>query len=62
MPDISCGKGGSCGGDVFIYHQAQYSSSPTTFFIDKKGIIQAMKVGAFSSKEEIEGVLTKIIP
>jgi hypothetical protein len=53
MTDVSCGKGGSCCGNVFINHQAQYSSGPTTFFIDKKGIIQAMKVGAFSSKEEI---------
>jgi len=35
---------------------------PTTFSIDKKGIIQAVKVGAFSSKAEIAGVLTKIIP
>jgi len=35
---------------------------PTTFFIDKNGIIQDMKVGAFSSKEEIEKSLNKIIP
>ena len=27
---------------------------PTTFFIDKDGIIQDMKIGAFSSKAEIE--------
>lgn len=31
---------------------------PTTFLIDKRGIIQATKVGAFSSKREIEGILT----
>jgi peroxiredoxin len=35
---------------------------PTTFLIDKKGIIQATKVGAFSSKREIEGILAKISP
>lgn len=35
---------------------------PTTFFIDKNGIIQGKKVGAFLSKEEIEGYLGKIIP
>jgi peroxiredoxin len=46
--------------DVALEYNIRYI--PTTFFIDKKGIIQAMKVGAFSSKEEIEGVLTKIIP
>jgi len=35
---------------------------PTTFFIDKDGIIQAIKVGAFSSKAEIEMMLSEIIP
>ncbi len=35
---------------------------PTTFFIDKDGIIQAIKVGAFLGKAEIEGKLGKIIP
>jgi len=35
---------------------------PTTFFIDKDGIIQDIKVGAFSSKTEIEKRLVKIIP
>jgi thiol-disulfide isomerase/thioredoxin len=35
---------------------------PTTFLIGKKGIIQATKVGAFSSKREIEGILAKISP
>ena len=34
---------------------------PTTFFIDKDGIIQDIKVGAFSSKTEIEKRLIKII-
>jgi len=35
---------------------------PTTFFIDKNGIIQGKKIGAFRSKEEIEGYLGRIIP
>jgi len=34
---------------------------PTTFFIDKDGIIQDIKVGAFSGKTEIEKRLIKII-
>ena len=37
-------------------------SIPTTFFIDKDGIIQAIKVGPFSSKTEIEMMLSTIIP
>jgi len=35
---------------------------PTTFFIDKDGIIQDISIGAFSSKAEIEESLSKIIP
>ena len=35
---------------------------PTTFFIDKDGIIQEIKVGAFSNTAEIEGLLSNIIP
>lgn len=35
---------------------------PTTFFIDKQGIIQAVNVGAFPNKEAIEGDLYKIMP
>lgn len=34
---------------------------PTTFFIDKEGVIQAVKVGAFPNKEAIEGDLNKIM-
>jgi len=37
-------------------------SIPTTFFIDKNGKIQDMKIGAFSSKAEIERRLSKIFP
>ena len=35
---------------------------PTTFLIDKDGIIQEMRVGSFSSTAEIEKSLSKIIP
>ena len=35
---------------------------PITFFIDKDGIIQDVKPGAFSSVEEIEKSLSKIMP
>jgi len=35
---------------------------PATFFIDKEGIIREIKIGAFTSKAEIEKVLSKIIP
>jgi len=35
---------------------------PTTFFIDKDGVIQDIKVGSFQSKAEIESNLSKIIP
>ena len=35
---------------------------PTSFLIDKDGIIQAAKIGAFSSKEEIEAGLIQVIP
>jgi len=33
---------------------------PTSFFIDKDGIIQDMKVGPFQSKAEIESSLSKL--
>jgi len=35
---------------------------PTTLLVDKDGIIQAAKVGAFSSKEEVEAGLSRVIP
>lgn len=35
---------------------------PTTLLIDKDGIIKTIKVGAFSSKADIEKSLSKIIP
>lgn len=41
---------------------AQYrvSSIPRTFFIDKDGLIQFIKFGAFSGIEEIESILSQI--
>ena len=35
---------------------------PTTFFIDKNGIIQDIKIGAFASEVEIASRLNKIMP
>ena len=35
---------------------------PTTFFIDKDGIIQEKVIGAFQNKTQIENRLSKIIP
>ena len=35
---------------------------PTTFFIDKDGIIQETKIGAFADKADIEKRLGKIVP
>ncbi|MDD4859967.1 MAG: TlpA disulfide reductase family protein [Dehalococcoidales bacterium] len=34
---------------------------PTTFFIDKDGIIKNIKIGAFASKQEIENGLKQIV-
>jgi thiol-disulfide isomerase/thioredoxin len=46
--------------DVAAKYNIRYI--PTTFFIDKDGIIQAVKVGAFANKETIEAELSKIMP
>jgi hypothetical protein len=35
---------------------------PTTCFIDKSGIIRAVKIGAFPNKAEIEKSLKAIMP
>jgi len=48
--------------DGSIARQYSVMAIPTSFFIDKNGIIQAWRVGAFSSKEEVESVLAKIVP
>ena len=34
---------------------------PTTFFIDKNGIIKDMKIGAFLSREELDGRLDNLM-
>ena len=34
---------------------------PTTFFIDKDGVIQYFKIGSFSSDADLETLLSKII-
>jgi len=47
-------------GDVAIMYNIQYF--PTTFLIDKDGIIQGGKIGAFQSKEEIEAGIITFIP
>ena len=38
------------------------SGIPTTFFIDKDGIIQEKRIGSFSSAAEIEDYLDEIMP
>ena len=50
--------------DINQYVALEYNirSIPTTFFIDKDGMIQAIKVGRFLSKAEIEVMLSEIIP
>ncbi len=35
---------------------------PTTFFIDRNGIIRHKVIGAFPNKEAIESQLSKILP
>lgn len=35
---------------------------PTTFFIDKNGIIQQKKIGSFLNKEAIEKYVSQIVP
>jgi peroxiredoxin len=47
-------------GDVALMYNIQYS--PTTFLIDKDGIIQGGKIGAFQSKEEIEVGIINFVP
>jgi peroxiredoxin len=45
-------------GNIAQKYNIQYI--PSTFFIDKDGIIQDMKVGAFQSTAEIESSLSKL--
>jgi len=46
--------------DVAQKYNIQYI--PTTFFIDKDGIIQDKMIGAFQNKAQIENRLSKIMP
>jgi len=46
--------------DVAARYNIRYI--PTTFFVDKDGTIQAVKVGAFLNREAMEDYLDKIMP
>ncbi|MCX6011386.1 MAG: TlpA disulfide reductase family protein, partial [Chloroflexi bacterium] len=48
--------------DIEAEVKAQYlvQSIPRTFFIDKEGLIQGIKFGAFSGVEEIESILEQL--
>jgi len=43
-----------------IAQQYSIPGIPTTFFIDRDGIIQDIRIGAFQSKAEIESSLSKL--
>ncbi len=45
-----------------IFRMYKITNIPTTFFIDKDGIIQKKIIGAFPNKESIETELRKIVP
>jgi len=45
-----------------VADQYNIGGIPTTFSVDKDGIIQARRVGAFQNKAQIEKSLNKIIP
>ena len=46
--------------DNSVFMDYNVRAIPTTFFIDKDGIIDSVKIGAFFSKEEIEEHLESI--
>ena len=46
--------------DITQKYNIQYI--PTTFFIDKDGIIQEKVIGPFQNKTQIENRLSKIMP
>ena len=48
-------------GDTEVARSYDIVGIPTTFFIDKNGVIQEKKIGAFGDKAEIESGLSKII-
>jgi len=45
-----------------ILDRYQITGIPTTYFIDKDGIIQEKRVGSFPDKQTIEQSLSKIMP
>ena len=45
-----------------LLNSYQITGIPTTFFIDKDGIVREGRIGSFPSKETIEQSLTKIMP
>ncbi len=49
---------------VLRYDVVRYNKLyiPTTFFMDKDGIIQDKVIGAFQNKTQIENRVSKIIP
>lgn len=48
--------------NLVVAEKYNVTGIPTTFFIDKDGIIQWRMVGPFQEKEQIEQLLSKIIP
>ncbi len=48
--------------NAIILMMYKITNIPTTFFIDKDGIIQEKIIGAFPNKESIEIELEKIVP
>jgi thiol-disulfide isomerase/thioredoxin len=47
-------------GEAAVAQKYNVMGIPTTLFIDKEGVIQNIKVGAFQNQAEIETILSKI--
>jgi thiol-disulfide isomerase/thioredoxin len=47
--------------DGQVAEQYQISGIPTTLFIDKEGIIQKMKIGAYAGQADLEADLTSLM-
>ena len=47
-------------GDAAVAQQYNVMGIPTTFFIDKFGFIEDIKVGSFQSQAEIEAILDRL--
>ena len=48
------------GAGAQVSYQYNVRAIPTTFFIDKKGIIRYIKIGAFTSETELEEAVASI--